>query len=188
MDSNNKTIEYSTTISNIILTEFLDSDDKLIVEYLSEPEIHKNLDYLPQPYTLNDAHNFIQWCRDLKQQFQKNINFAIRDQNTGQLIGSCGFNEKDLKDNTNPTEVGIGYWIGKKHWGKGIGTAVVNALSKIGFNEYGYSKLYANVFEWNIGSQKILFKNEFVKEKILNNYVEKNGKLENVIKISKVKN
>jgi ribosomal-protein-alanine N-acetyltransferase len=184
-DINSEQITYSTSLPNIILTEFRDEDVPTLVEYLGQDtEIHNNLRYLPQPYTLDDAKGFIQWTRNLKKEYQRHVNLAIREKNTGKMVGSCGFDDSDLK---TPTEVGLGYWLGKEHWGKGIGTAVVGTLTQIGFEKYGYKKLYADVFEWNLGSQKILLKNGFIKEKILENHIEKNGKLINCVKLSKTK-
>ncbi|OUM62182.1 hypothetical protein PIROE2DRAFT_62044 [Piromyces sp. E2] len=182
---NSEQITYYTSLPTVILTEFRDEDGPTLVEYLGEDtEIHKNLRYLPQPYTLNDAKSFIQWSRDLKKEYQRHVNMAIRDKNSGKVIGSCGFDDNDLK---SPTEVGLGYWLGKDYWGKGIGTAVVETLTRIGFEYYGYTKLYAAIFEWNIGSQKVLLKNGFVKEKFLENYIKKDDKLINCVKLSKTK-
>ncbi|ORX41899.1 acyl-CoA N-acyltransferase [Piromyces finnis] len=126
----------------------------------------------------------MQKTKDLKNEYQRHVNFAIREKDSGILVGSCGFDDSDLK---SPTEVGIGYWIGKKHWSKGIGTAIVNSLVHIGMEIYGYAKLYACVFEWNLGSQKVLLKNGFTKEKLIENYIEKYGKFINALKFSQSK-
>eukprot|EP00833_Pecoramyces_ruminatium_P018078 jgi/Orpsp1_1/1192110/evm.model.d7180000090686.1 len=164
----NQIQEYSTSLPDIVLTEFQDSDAESIVELLgNDTEIHKNLRYLPQPYTLKDANDYIQWSKGLKKEHKKTFNFAIKNKKTGQLLGSCGFVPSDPSS--------IGYWIGQKYWGKGIGTVVVQTLLHIGFNDYHYSKISAIVFDWNIPSHKVLLKNGFQKEKLIKNYIEKDG-------------
>ncbi|KAG4106450.1 acyl-CoA N-acyltransferase [Neocallimastix lanati (nom. inval.)] len=184
--SESKNIEYTTSISNIVLTEFQDSDGPAIVELLgNDTEIHKNVRYLPQPYTLQNALEFIHLYDDLKKKYNRIINFAIKEKSSGKLIGSCGFGGSDLSSTS--TEIEIGYWIGQKYWGKGIGTSIIQTLLHIGFDEYKYSKINAIVFEWNIASQKILIKNGFQKEKFLKNYLEKDGKLINAIKFIRTK-
>jgi len=178
-------MEYPTSLDNIILTEFRDADGPSIADYLGhDQEIHQNLRELPYPYTLEHAQFFIRWSRELEEQYGHPINFAIREKDSGVCVGSCGFDHHDLGSSTGG-EVGLGYWIGKKYWGKGIGTAIVGALVNLGFKEYGYTKLYAPVFEWNIASQKVLLKNGFVKEKVLENYIEKDGKMINAVKLCK---
>jgi len=187
-------MEYPTSLDTIVLTEFQDSDASAIADYLGhDQEIHENLRELPSPYTLEHAQYFIRWSRELAERYGHPINFAIREKVSGVCVGSCGFDHHDLDSSTGEgegegeREVGLGYWIGKKYWGKGIGTAIVGALVSMGMGEYGYEKLYAPVFEWNIASQKVLLKNGFVKEKVLENYIEKDGKMVNAVKLSKTK-
>ncbi|MDD5417523.1 MAG: GNAT family protein [Candidatus Nanoarchaeia archaeon] len=60
----------------------------------------------------------------------------------------------------------IGYWIGKEHWGKGYATEAIKLVLKYGFENMGLHKIYATVFEENIGSKKVLEKNGFCFEGI----------------------
>ena len=58
----------------------------------------------------------------------------------------------------------IGYWLGKKYAGNGYMTQVVKLMSNFCFDELKVRKIEAYVYEGNIGSQKVLENNGFVKE------------------------
>ena len=51
----------------------------------------------------------------------------------------------------------VGYWIGRKHWGKGVGTEALKAL----LLEVTTRPLYAQVAKDNLGSLRVLEKNGF---------------------------
>lgn len=70
----------------------------------------------------------------------------------------------------------IGYWIGESFWGKGIATQAVGLLVHHAFEELGLARLYAGIFEYNVGSIRVLEKNGFQKEGISKKAVFKNGK------------
>jgi len=65
-------------------------------------------------------------------------------------IGSWTFNEDGTR--------GVGYWIGREHWGKGYGTAALRALVAI----EPIRPLWAHIAEHNVGSQRVVEHNGFV--------------------------
>ena len=72
----------------------------------------------------------------------------------------------------------IGYWLAKPYWKKGIMSEAVKKICEIGFNEFGLSRITANVFEQNIGSARVVEKCGFTLEAAcLKNYYKKDGKL-----------
>ena len=59
----------------------------------------------------------------------------------------------------------ISYIIGNKSfWGKGIATVIIGEIVNFAFQTLQLQKLYASVYENNIGSSKVLLKNGFIKE------------------------
>jgi RimJ/RimL family protein N-acetyltransferase len=52
----------------------------------------------------------------------------------------------------------VGYWIGKEHWGKGIGTRALSEFLRI----VSTRPLFAHVAKLNIGSYRVLEKNGFM--------------------------
>jgi RimJ/RimL family protein N-acetyltransferase len=71
----------------------------------------------------------------------------------------------------------IGYWIGEPYWGQGIASKAVGLLVHHAFNELEMVRLYAGVFEFNLGSMRVLEKNGFQKEGISKKAVFKHGKI-----------
>ncbi len=55
----------------------------------------------------------------------------------------------------------LGYWLGKKHWGKGYVTQAVKLILNFGFNKLKLHKIYARLLAENIGSRKVLEKAGF---------------------------
>lgn len=51
----------------------------------------------------------------------------------------------------------IGYWLGQKYWGQGVATKAINAL----LLEITSRPLFAHVVEHNVGSRRVLEKNNF---------------------------
>ena len=86
-------------------------------------------------------------------------------------------------DNSSPNIVYIAYSLLPKYWNKGIGTIAVEKILyalKNKLKSRGYKYIYATIKTQNIGSQKILLKNNFKyqqeengekKTKIINGFV-----------------
>lgn len=69
----------------------------------------------------------------------------------------------------------LGYVIAKKYWGKGYATQAVNIAIQTAFQDLNIERIEAYVDPANIGSQRVLEKNEFVKEGLLKNCVVHKG-------------
>lgn len=61
----------------------------------------------------------------------------------------------------------ISYWLKKDYWGKGLATQALQDFSVRMFEDYGLNYLSARISKTNISSQKVLEKNGFVLEEIL---------------------
>jgi len=70
----------------------------------------------------------------------------------------------------------IGYWVGKEHRGKGLGTEALKLITKYGFKEYKLKRITANVFIYNKSSARALEKAGFKLEGILRKNRFKNNK------------
>lgn len=82
----------------------------------------------------------------------------------------------------------IGYWIGEPYWGKGFATDAVKQAVKFAFKELNLLRIYAHIYEYNIGSMKVLEKVGFEKDAIIKSSVIKEGKIidEHLYSIRKV--
>jgi len=164
---------------NISLRPLLLSDSKSIAYHANNKLIWINLrDRFPFPYSEKDAITFIEMVSG------KNpvTEFAI--DLDGIAIGVAGI---ILKDDVYRLNGEIGYWIGQDYWGKGIGTKVVAELTKICFEDFNLFRVYAEVFESNQASARVLEKNGFIKEATLNKAILKDGALQNLLIYAKIK-
>ena len=71
----------------------------------------------------------------------------------------------------------LGYRFTQKYWGKGYATEAVRLLIKFAFEELDLLRIYAKIYEYNIGSMKVLEKTGFEKEAIIKSSVIKEGQI-----------
>ena len=57
---------------------------------------------------------------------------------------------------------GVGYWVGKHAYGRGLASAAVSDIKKLAFGELGLHRIEAGTLAHNIRSQRVLEKNGFV--------------------------
>lgn len=146
------------------------SDAQSIQKYADNKKIADNLrNAFPYPYTLKDAENY--------------INAVIRNDESrqccraivtgGEAAGSIGV---FLKDDIYCKSAEIGYWLAEKYWGRGIVTEAVKQLCGFAFEHYDIVRIYAEPFEYNLGSRRALEKAGFLLEGVKKKSIYKNGK------------
>ena len=91
----------------------------------------------------------------------------------GQAVGGIGFR---IGQDVHRRSAEIGFWLGKKYWGRGIMTEAVGAVSDFAFAEFDLCRLFAAVFEWNPASMRVLEKAGYQCEGRLRKSVTKDGK------------
>ena len=145
------------------------SDKTNLAKLGNNKKVWDNLrDYIPFPYTENDAEFFI----NLTQDEDPKQTFGI--EYDGELSGVIGLVvQKDVYQKSAE----IGYWIGEPFWGNGIATKAVELITKYGFDKINLNRIYTGVFEYNIASMRVLEKNGFDKEGIFKNAILKNNKV-----------
>ena len=159
---------------HITLSEITPKDIDSFVEFLNEKEIYINTLTIPFPYTKENSEWFVSFVKKNKKEHGRIITWAIRNKEE-KLIGVVGFD-----NGIDGHKAEIGYWLAKPYWKKGIMSEAVKKICEIGFNEFGLSRITANVFEQNIGSARVVEKCGFTLEAAcLKNYYKKDGKLFN---------
>ncbi|HIE74077.1 MAG TPA: N-acetyltransferase [Flavobacteriales bacterium] len=157
---------------HITLSEITPKDIDSFVEFLNEKEIYINTLTIPFPYTKENSEWFVSFVKKNKKEHGRIINWAIRNKEE-KLIGVVGFD-----NGIDGHKAEIGYWLAKPYWKKGIMSEAVKKICEIGFNEFGLSRITANVFEQYIGSARVVEKCGFTLEAAcLKNYYKKDGKL-----------
>ena len=164
---------------NIILRPLYDSDANALAQLANNKKIWDNVrDYLPFPYSIDDAISFI----TLTQKEDPAMTFAIEYDT--QFCGVIGLvAQSDVYKKTAE----IGYWVGEPYWNKGIATVAVKLLTDYGFNERGFIRIHTGVFAYNISSMKVLTKNGYSKDGVFKNSILKNGQIYDEHRFSKLK-
>jgi [ribosomal protein S5]-alanine N-acetyltransferase len=125
-------------------------------------------DLFPHPYTMQDAHEFLQ--RAINE--QPTTKFCIEV--NGGAVGGMGIRPGQEVHRYTAT---LGYWLGQDFWGRGIMTEAVAAFTDFCFENFPLRRISAEVFANNPASARVLEKAGFVFEGRLKNNVIKDGKL-----------
>lgn len=152
----------------IILREWKKEDIQPLVVLANNKKIADNMrDLFPSPYTMKDAKEWI----TLNLNRKPPTNFVIEAD--GELAGGCGIR---IKEDVYKYSGEIGYWIGEPYWGKGIATIAISLLMDKIISEFPFLiRIYAEIFENNKASMRVLEKNSFYLESIRKNAVIKNN-------------
>jgi len=95
------------------------------------------------------------------------INNANSDTNTyfyGIYVKDTHVGNIKLHVNPKHNYGDIGYLIGREYWGKGYATESIKTIVKFAFDVMELNKVWAGVYETNIGSIKALTKAGFIEE------------------------
>ena len=128
-------------------------DEATLAKYANNYQVWRCVrDSFPHPYTLQHADEWIQLCQT------EVIPTVFAIEYGGEAVGGIGvIQQKDIyRKNAE-----IGYWLGQPFWGSGMMTEVVKEMSQYAFETFDIQHLYAGVFEYNIGSMRVLEKAGF---------------------------
>jgi RimJ/RimL family protein N-acetyltransferase len=142
----------------VILREWKRSDAEKLAKIANNKKVWDNVrDRLPHPYTKKDAQEWL----ELAKKERTATTFCIEAD--GQLAGSIGV---ILKDDVYRKTAEIGYFVGEEYWGKGIATEALKQMLDYIQKQFDVVRIYAEVFEYNKASMKVLEKNGFHLESI----------------------
>lgn len=140
----------------VSLRELRENDAEQLSFLANNVNIAVNLrDRFPNPYTLDDAIRFL----EMMKKEQTLINFAVCL--NGEFVGMVGLIPQEDIYRFNAE---MGYWIAEHYWNRGIASKAVSLILEYAKHYSPFIRIYANVFENNIGSQKVLIKNGFTFE------------------------
>jgi len=144
-------------------------DKTPMASLLNNKKICDNLrDLIPFPYTEKDAVFFINAMKD-----GDPVTVLAMEYNDA----FCGVISLVPQKDVYSKGAEIGYWLGEPFWNKGIVTTAVRLMTEYGFQQLGFSRLFAGVFEYNPASMKVLEKNGYKKEGIFEKSIFKKGRL-----------
>jgi RimJ/RimL family protein N-acetyltransferase len=138
------------------LRRWFGSDAEPLVPLANDPYIARYLGRVfPQPYTRADAERWLteQTGAETIGQFAIEVN--------GELAGGIGFILGTAERAGTAT---LGYWLGRRYWGRGIMTEAVQSATQWAFDTLRVRRIWANVMEPNTASARVLEKSGYVLE------------------------
>jgi len=135
-------------------------------------------DAFPHPYTIQDAHEFLQQAISA----QPPTLFCIEI--NGAAAGGIGIR---LGQDVHRHTAEFGYWLAEEFWGRGIMTEAVGAFTDFCFDNFSLRRIYAEPFANNPASARVLEKAGFIFEGRLKNNVVKDGNLLDSMRYARTK-
>jgi RimJ/RimL family protein N-acetyltransferase len=71
----------------------------------------------------------------------------------------------------------LGYWLGRRYWGRGIMTAAIARFAPVAMAEFALYRLFATVYANNPASMRVLEKAGFEREGVQKSAIVKRGEL-----------
>lgn len=156
------------------------ADSEAIHEYASNPNAKQYTGWKLME-SLEETQEFVALMVSRHEE-KTHVYASVVENETGKVIGTLmifGFDKE-----ANHAE--IGYVFNEAVWGKGYASEGVKLLCDYAFNEMALRKLFARIVEINVGSAKVLKKNDFVLEGTLKDYYCIHGALLNCQWFSKL--
>jgi RimJ/RimL family protein N-acetyltransferase len=156
-------------LSQCVVRSWRESDAESITKHADNRSIWRNLrDAFPHPYRMEDAKQFIEMAmaRDPETFFC----IAVDDQ----AVGSIGYS---FLSDVNRFTAEVGYFLGEEHWGRGIMTEALSAVTRHALDTHQLNRIYAMPYEWNPASFRVLEKSGYVLEGRLRRAACKDGQV-----------
>ena len=152
-----------------LIRQWKNEDLQELVAQANNINVWNNLrNYFPHPYTEEHGKAWLEKVVDALPA----LNMAIEAD--GKLAGGIGI---ILNGDVYIKSAEIGYWLGEQYWGKGIATEAVRQMTEYAFYYFDIVRLYAEVFETNKASMRVLEKNGYYLEGVRRKAVFKNDVL-----------
>lgn len=133
------------------------SDAKALAAALNDGEVQSNLrDGLPYPYTADDAREFIS---AMLAAGDSAYAFAIT--HGGECVGGISVTRGE---NIHRFTGELGYYVARTHWGLGLATLAVREICGYIFANTDIMRIYAEPFDSNAASCRVLEKAGFALE------------------------
>jgi RimJ/RimL family protein N-acetyltransferase len=157
--------------TRINLRKLKKTDAYSICKHANDRDVSRYLSNMRYPYRLSYARKYI-WSTWANLRKKTDYDLGIEHKETGKIIGMISL----MKIDTNSKNAEIGYWLGKRHWGKGITSEAARLILDFGFNRLKLARVYARVVHPNTASVKVLTKLGFQPEGKNRKHIMRNGK------------
>lgn len=143
----------------ILLRELEEADWKSVLEYASDPDVVRYMDWGPNDK--KETEMFIRRSIAARQERPRlKYNLAITLKVDRTLIGGCGINVSNVDDR----EGWIGYCLNRRFWNRGYATETAKALVGFGYGELNLHRIFATCDPENLASAHVLEKTGMLRE------------------------
>lgn len=145
-------------------------DKDSYVEHMKDKQIYQQTISIPFPYSEQDAIKYIELCASRNAELTAPAIFALRNKE-GQMIGNIG--AFGFKGGGHKAE--IAYWLAKSYRNQGIMSQTINTFCEYLISTFYLVRIEALCFDFNIGSARVLEKNNFQLEGVFKKFYRKDG-------------
>ncbi len=139
-----------------VLRPLVPDDAPSLAEHANDRDVWLNVrDRFPHPYRPEHAVAFI---AAVAPQTPPTVLGIVVD---GEAVGTVGLVPGD---DIARHSAEIGYWLGRRFWGRGIATDALRAATRHAFADHGLHRLFAVPFVHNAASARVLEKAGYVRE------------------------
>jgi RimJ/RimL family protein N-acetyltransferase len=157
-------------LQRAIIRSWRREDAASLAQHADNRKIWRNLrDAFPHPYSREDAERFL----DRVAGMDPETYFCIVTKED-EAIGGIGYT---LGSDVERFSAEIGYWLAEPHWGRGITTEALAALTEHAIRTHHLHRVFAVPYAWNPSSARVLEKAGFVREGILRKSAFKDGEV-----------
>ena len=134
------------------LRAFVPQDATALHRLINDWEVTRNLEVVPFPYPRNLAD---EWIASTRQQIEGGTAYHLaitgKEGTEELLIGAIG-----LRIDAKTRHGRLGYWVGRRFWGHGVGTEAATRFVRWAFANLDIERIDANVFIDNPASMAVL--------------------------------
>ena len=138
----------------LILRSFTLEDAADVKRLASDPDVAPATYFIERSYEEGAAEEWIWWCHEWLEDGER-ANLAITLRMDGTLIGTV---ELTFRIHLPYNDASLGYWIGKPYWNCGYATEAAKAMVAYGFREHDLDLIYADYFNLNPASGRVMQK------------------------------
>lgn len=137
----------------LILRPIEESDALALFPIINDPDVASGLLTMPHPYP---EDGLVPWIRKAQEAMgrKEQYHMVIVLKEPGLPMGVCSLSDLSWEH----ANAELGYWLGKKYWGRGYMTEAVTGIVRFGFEELGLERIYACCFANNPASARVLEK------------------------------